>query len=293
NQPLPWSPLVPLQPKGSKPPFFCVHPIFGVVLPYHTLAQHMGLDQPFYGLQPLGMDGKPPHTRIEEMAAYYIKAIRQIQPQGPYYLGGWSVGGLVAFEMAQQLRQVGHKVALLAVLDTPAPIPTNQPSFWKGLKFLFTTTAQSIWAFLLDYLSLLVTSERANPIGPTKLPKTWRGRLERTAIASLLPQEAQAQVLNELTIRPMLQVFYANSQAVHHYLPQPYPDRITLFRTPAPPEGTPDLTWGWQQLTGSNVEIHQIPGNHFTMLRKPQVERLAQQLKECIEQLQDDRSPTI
>ena len=233
NQPLPWSPLVPLQPKGSKPPFFCVHPIFGVVLPYYALAQQMGLDQPFYGLQPFGLDGKPPHTRIEDMAAYYIKAIRQLQPQGPYYLGGWSFGGLVAFEMAQQLRQAGQKVALLAVLDTLAPTPTNKPSFWQGIKFLFTTTARSIWVFLLDYLSLLAASDRLNPGGHTQRPKTWRGRIERTAIASLLPQEAQARVLNELTIRPMLQVFYANSQAVHRYVPQMYPDRITLFRTPA------------------------------------------------------------
>ena len=296
NQPSPWSPLVPLQPKGSKPPFFCVHPIFGVVLPYYTLAQQMGLDQPFYGLQPFGIDGKPPYTRIEEMAASYIKAIRQMQPQGPYYLGGWSFGGLVAFEMAQQLRQAGHKIALLAVIDTPAPTPTHKPSFWKGFKFLFTTTARSIWAFLLDYLSLLATADRFKLIERTKLPKNWRGRLEHAAIASLLPQEAQARVLNELTIRPMLQVFYANSQAVHHYVPQLYLDRITLFRTPAPSaDGTPDLlTLGWQQLTGVEVEMHQIPGNHFTMLRKPQVELLAQQLQVCIEKpLTDDSSPAI
>ncbi|XGW00925.1 MAG: amino acid adenylation domain-containing protein (plasmid) [Leptolyngbya sp. BL-A-14] len=295
HQPLPWSPLVPLQPKGSKPPFFCIHPIFGVVLPYHTLAQAMGLDQPFYGLQPLGIDGKTPHTRLEDMAAYYIQAIRQIQPQGPYYLGGWSFGGLVAFEMAQQLRQTGHKVALLAMLDTLAPIPANKPSFWKGFKFLFTTTARSIGAFLLDYLSLLAASDRLPLSGRGQFPKTWRGRIERIAIASLLPQEVQARVLNELTVRPMLQVFYANSQAVHRYVPQSYPGRITLFRTSAPSvEGTPDLTLGWQQLTGLKVEIHQIPGNHFTMLRKPQVELLAQQLKVCIEKpLKDDRSSTI
>jgi len=113
--------------------------------------------------------------------------------------------------------------------------------------------------------------------------------------ASLLPQEAQARVLNELTIRPMLQVFYANSQAVHHYVPQTYPDRITLFRTPAlSAEGTLDLTLGWQQLTGLKVETHQIPGNHFTMLRQPQVELLAQKLLVCIEQTRkDDRSPEI
>ena len=283
NQPsLHWSPLVPLQPKGSKPPFFCVHPIFGVVLPYYALAQAIGLDQPFYGLQPFGMDGKPPHTSIEAMAAFYIKALRQLQPQGPYYLGGWSFGGLVAFEMAQQLRQAGHKVALLAVLDTLAPIPSNKPSFWKGFKFLLTTAARSVWAFLLDYVSLLATTNRANPIGQPKLLKPWQALLERAAIASLLPQEAQARVLDELTIRPMLQVFYANSQAVHRYVPQPYPDRITLFRTAVSSATAIDQTLGWQQLTESEVTVYQMPGNHFTMLRKPQVERLARQLQACL-----------
>ena len=234
HQPLPWSPLVPLQPRGSKPPFFCVHPIFGVVLPYYPLAQAMGLDQPFYGLQPFGMDGKPPHTRIEDMAADYIQAIRQVQPEGPYYLGGWSFGGLVAFEMAQQLQQAGQKVALLAVLDTLAPIPANKPSFWQGFKFLFTTTMRSVWAFLLDYLSLIATSDRFNSTGQPNFPKRWRGLLERATIANLLPPESQARILNELTIRPMLKVFYANSQAVHRYVPQSYPDRITLFKTLSP-----------------------------------------------------------
>ncbi|XHX79762.1 MAG: amino acid adenylation domain-containing protein [Stenomitos frigidus ULC029] len=289
NKPLPWSPLVPLQPKGSKPPFFCVHPIFGVVLPYYTLAQAMGLDQPFYGLQPFGIDGKPPHTRLEDMAAYYIQAIRQMQPQGPYYLGGWSFGGLVAFEMAQQLRQAGHTVALLAILDTLAPIPANKPSLWKGLKFLLTTTMRSIGAFLLDYFSLIATSDRFKPIGQTKFSKTWRGLLERAAIANLLPQEAQARVLDELTIRPMLRVFYANSQAVHRYVPRPYPDRITLFKAAAPAtKALPVAALGWQQLTEADVAVYQTTGNHFTMLRKPQVNLLAQQLQACIEETLTD-----
>ena len=78
---LSWSPLVPIQPAGSKPPFFCVHPIFGVVFPYYQLAYELGFDQPFYGLQPLGIDGKqPPITRIEDMAACYIEALRRVQP---------------------------------------------------------------------------------------------------------------------------------------------------------------------------------------------------------------------
>jgi thioesterase domain-containing protein len=95
-------------------------------LSYYELAYLWGFDQPFYGLQPLGLDGEQsPFTRIEEMAAHYIEALRQVQPSGPYFLGGWSFGGLVAFEMAQQLLRAGHQVALLAIFDTLAPIPGN------------------------------------------------------------------------------------------------------------------------------------------------------------------------
>lgn len=258
-----WSPLVPLQPSGSKPPFFCVHPILGVVLPYYELSRYLGSDQPFYGLQPFGMDGKQsPFTRIEEMASHYIEAVRVIQPRGPYYIGGWSFGGLVAFEMAQQLLSSGHQVALLAMLDTLAPISKNKPSFWDSLKFLLTTLARSVSPFLLDYLTLL----------------------ERAAIATLLPQESRLRILNELTIRPMLRIFYANSQAVHRYVPQFYPSQITLFRT-AKPIGKPveDFMLGWSELTTATVKVHQIPGNHFSMLKHPHVQLLAEQLQRCIQ----------
>jgi pimeloyl-ACP methyl ester carboxylesterase len=115
------SPLVAIQPSGAKPPFFCVHPIGGNVLCYLDLARHLGEDQPFYGLQASGIDGEgEPKSRIEGMAGYYIEAIREIQPQGPYLLGGWSFGGVVAFEMAQQLHSSGEQVALLALIDSSA-----------------------------------------------------------------------------------------------------------------------------------------------------------------------------
>jgi acyl carrier protein len=130
------SPLIPLT-LGShhEPPFFCVHPMFGVVFPYLELAHHLGSDRSFYGLQPLGLDGKTtPLNRIEAIATYYINAIQAIQPHGPYFLGGWSFGGLVAFEMAQQLTQSGQEVALLAILDTPAPSHNLSP--YQSLKFL-------------------------------------------------------------------------------------------------------------------------------------------------------------
>lgn len=286
-----WSPLVPLQPTGAKQPFFCIHPIFGVVMPYLELARHLGHGQPFYGLQPFGLDANhSPYTRIEEMAASYIQALRVIQPQEPYFLGGWSFGGLVAFEMAQQLQKAGHQVALLALLDTLAPVPINKVSLGDSLKFLLTTVAQSAWPFLLDYVVMMTTLKQSRGNSPTPSAvdrrigtRAWRF-LERAAITNLLPQESRLRMLNELTVRPMLRVYHANSQAAHNYAPQIYSGQITLFRSSEPSvKAVQDFTLGWSELTAAAVDVHQVPGNHFTMLRKPHVQILSEQLQKCIE----------
>ncbi len=116
--------LVPIKPGGANKPLFLVHPAGGHVFPYVHLAQFLGPEQPCYGLQAKGVeDGEDPHTRIEDMAAYYIQALQTVQPTGPYCLGGWSMGGVVAFEMAQQLHAQGQRVALLALLDGRIPTP--------------------------------------------------------------------------------------------------------------------------------------------------------------------------
>ncbi len=114
-----WSSLVSMRASGTTPPFFCVHGIGGTVLRFRDLARFIGNDQPFYGLQAQGLDGKlPVHTRVEDMAAHYIKEIQILQPQGPYYIGGYSFGGMVALEMAQQLRAQGHTLGLVVLLDS-------------------------------------------------------------------------------------------------------------------------------------------------------------------------------
>src|SRR5262245_39652927 len=113
-----WSPLVSIQPKGTRPPFFCFHGAGGTVLTYRELSQHLGDDQPFFGLQSPGLDGScAPLTSIKEMAALYVKEIRRKQPHGPYFLGGYCMGGTVAYETAQQIQAQGERVALLAMFD--------------------------------------------------------------------------------------------------------------------------------------------------------------------------------
>jgi acyl carrier protein len=104
-----WSPLVTIQPAGSRPPFFCIHGGGGSVLIYRALSQHLGADQPFYGLESQGLDGRRPLlTRIEDMAELYVKKLRRVQPHGPYFLGGYCMGGTVALEMAQRLTAQGE-----------------------------------------------------------------------------------------------------------------------------------------------------------------------------------------
>ncbi|MBE8969338.1 amino acid adenylation domain-containing protein [Nostocales cyanobacterium LEGE 12452] len=308
---LPWSPLVPIQPAGSNPAFFCIHPIFGVVFPYYELAANLGKNQPFYGLQPIGLDGKnPPLTRIEDMATHYIEALRSVQPKGPYFLGGWSFGGWVAFEMAQQLQKSGEEVALLAVLDTLAPIPGNIPSLGSGFKFMLTTVARYIWPFFLDYFYLIIAiiKNRINSLTSrlTNFNKIVRNSfwesltrslqrnlfshfiLKEDAPVNVIPEESKLRLLSELAIRPMLRVFYANSQAVLNYVPQAYPKRINLFRTKVQSSiAKEDSSMGWDQIIVGGTEIHHIPGNHLTMLRKPHIQILAAQLRACIEKSQN------
>lgn len=122
-----WDSLIPIQPLGSRAPLFCVHAAGSNVLIYRPLARHLGLDQPLYALQARGVDGQitAPFVRVEEMAANFINQIRTVQSAGPYRLLGASFGGLVIYEMAQQLLAQGEQISLLAMLDTDCPIYTK------------------------------------------------------------------------------------------------------------------------------------------------------------------------
>src|SRR5439155_4504057 len=132
-------------------PFSCVHGAGGHVLNYYALAHHLGADQPYYGLQAQGLDGPQPiHHTIDEMAAHYLEEIRSLQPEGPYLLGGYCMGGTIAFEMAQQLHAEGQQVGLLALFDTYN---------WSKLPTLPTSLPYQVY-FLVRNLLLLDLQEK-------------------------------------------------------------------------------------------------------------------------------------
>lgn len=287
---LSWSPLVTIQSGGSKPPFFCLPGAGGNVIYLYDLVRHLGEDQPVYGLQAVGLDGEAqPLTSIEELATHYREILQNVQPEGPYFLGGHSSGGLVAFEIAQQLREGGQEVALVAILDSEAPVRDRPPVGvdWDDARWLIRITGV-IERFLnknldisYDALRLLEPDEQFNYVG------------ERLKISGLLPPEAGIK-----QVRGLLQVFKANFQACDRYQPRKvYPTPITLFRAEeihSEDTGSEvsfqlqqEPTWGWNQVCVEPVDLHVIPGDHITMLAEPHVQVLAQRLRVCIEQAGD------
>jgi thioesterase domain-containing protein/acyl carrier protein len=261
------SPVVALQPGGSKLPLFLVHPAGGHVFPYLHLARLLGSDQPCYGLQAKGLeDGQDPHTLIEDMAATYLQAVRSVQPTGPYLLGGWSMGGVVAFEMAQQLHGQGQNVALLAIFDGRIPTPDA----------IFPEQD-------LDAISLV---ERYFGIsfGPieslTDLPEDDQLAviLEQAKSSGLVPAE-----LDAAQARRFIAQLRSDLRATQNYQLHVYGGRITFFKASETLENTSgDPTMGWSDWARGGVEVHIVPGNHANLIYEPHVEVLARKLTECL-----------
>jgi len=275
------SPLVAIQPHGSKRPFFCMPGSGGNVIYFHQLARHLGKEQPFYALQAKGVDGKSaPLTAVEYIATYYLEAIRTVQSQGPYLLGGHSFGALVAFEMAQQLSRQGQNVALLAILDLPALHPDRQPTEldWDEAKWM-ATIAQILESLSGKHLALCY--EDFQPLDTEAQLTLLSTRLESV---NLLPPEAGINYVHSI-----VQVIKADELAFLRYVPSTgYPNRITLFKTSEvyqdelgmlDEEIPVDPAWGWGHLSTEQVEVHVVPGNHTSMLTEPQVQVLADKLK--------------
>ncbi len=274
--------LIPLQPNGTKPPLFCIHPLAGVVFPYYELARLMNSDQPFYALQSGGIDGREqPLNKIEDMAACYIQALRVVQPKGPYYLAGWSFGAYVALEIATQLEQQGQQVAKVILLDTPPLSADRTTNFVNLLRFFLTSSLQHSWPYIYDYFYLYFVGDKTQ-----QSMDFWHliSLINPESIAKVVKHESRLMKFRQPVLQRVLHILQANSEALINYKPKSYPGRITLFCTNSQ-FGSHDQehTQGWLDLAAQGLEICQIPGHHFNLLRSPHVEVLAQKLTACID----------
>jgi thioesterase domain-containing protein/acyl carrier protein len=260
------SPLIALRPEGSQPPFFCVHPLGGTVLCYFDLARSMGPHQPFYGLRAVGLDGdREPYARIEEMADHYVTALRQVQLEGPYLLGGWSMGGVVAVEMAQQLQRSGCRVALVALLDTWAP----------GSVFAEEDDA-TLLAEIAGDLNIVVSEEVLRGLSPDE-------QLDRVVTRAAATSQQDAGVMRRLLQRSW-NVCRCHEQSLRNYTPAVYQGSITLFRAGEDsPSAGKDQANGWEALVAGGIEIHDLPATHLTLIQQPCARLLARQLQVCID----------
>ncbi len=268
-----WSPLVAIQPSGSRPPLFCFHGAGGNVLNYQKLAQHLGEDQPFYGLQSQGLDGtSAPLTTIEEMASLYVKHIRRVQATGPYLLAGYCMGGTVAYEVAQQLHAAGEPVALLALLDTmnwhKVPLTVWSRSSYTCQQVAFHAAS----VIKLDARGKIKFLKEKLQVFRGRIP-VWRGMLR----AMFGPGGARS---NSILLG---QIWQTNDIACWNYIPKPYPGAILDVR-PAKQYrvfNKPELKW--ERLAEGGQRAVVLPVYPAGMLVEPYVKHLAAVLKASID----------
>jgi len=271
-----WSPLVAIQPSGSRPPFFCIHGAGGNVLIYRELSQHLGPDQPFYGLQSQGLDGtSPPLTRIEDMAALYVKAIRSQQPHGPYFIGGYCGGGLIAYEVAQRLRGEGEGIDLLALLDTMnfshiPPLSIGSRCYYSCERVRFHAAN----FLLLDFKGKVSFFREKIQVLRNRLPVWWGMILAKFENKSEQPS-SESRVLGN--------IWQANDLACQKYVPKPFPGIVTDFRplTQYRAFDKPDSKWDRLALQGQTIVV--LPVYPAGMLLEPFVKHLAAALRSAID----------
>jgi len=231
------------------------------VVGFRDLARHLGADQPFYALQPEGLDGKRPClTNVAEMAERYIREIRRVQPEGPYRIGGYSFGGLVAYEMAQQLRAQEQEVGLLALFDT---YPGKMESRTSQLRNLSKLPWKEAAGFMMKKGSFVLM--------------TLRKRLE----LQMLP-------------RPLRNVRQACAKAAAGYAVQPYAGQVTLFRVKEKSVGSLDDPYAiWWRVAAGGVDLREISGDHLSLLKEPQVRSLAEELNRALDHSSSSESSLV
>jgi amino acid adenylation domain-containing protein len=269
-----WSSLVPIQSGGSKPPIFFVHGADGNILIYRDLARHLGSDQPVYGIQ--SHNPEPNQLiSVEDMASHYLKEIIALQPQGPYLLGGYCLGGSIAYEIAQQLNKEGREVALLVLMETYNFSNIKPQSFIDNFHFNIQKVGFHLRNFLLLKAKekLLFIKEKAEVAKRRR--KVWLGMIKMKMGNKVAFANKQASYLYNL--------WKFNDEAAGNYEPKYYPGRITLFKTIKEYSRLIGPGLRWDDLAGEGVETHILPVYPAGMLIEPFVKTTAEKLKICIQ----------
>lgn len=239
----------------------------------------MRTDRPFYGLQACGFqNGQTPYTTVEEMATAYVEALKKVQPEGPYFLGGHSSGGMIAYEMARQLQVQGEMIALLALLDS---VPSQESNIESApltpIVLDNTTHARTV----IEYLKLF-SGYRDQPIALTyeQLCDLQPEDQLKTTLKQLKAANQLAQSMNLNEFLHFMQVLTTNYESYRRYQPGIYYGQITLLRCE---QTSSDYQAQWAPYIAQPMEEYTVPGNHFSMLTEPHVAMLAAQLQHCLD----------
>jgi thioesterase domain-containing protein len=245
--------LVPLRNGAAGSPLFCIHGLGGHVGAFLPLARQLPPARPVFGLQALGLQaGEEPQTCIREMATCYRREIQNVQAEGPFFLAGWSLGGIIALELAQQLVSSGKEVSLVALLDCYLPVP--------GLgEHMAESSAALRW--LAPRFGLAPEELIGLP-----LDQQW----QRTA-----EQAESVHGIDKPEFERLSAVCQAQLSAAARYQPQPYAGSVVLFRTGSP---SGISTGRWRSLC-PGLRVESVPGDHYNMLQQPHVAVLAQRLE--------------
>ncbi len=264
---------VAIQPEGTLPPLFIVPGLSGELVSYGALAREFGRKRPLYGLRSVGIDGEAePLVRVEEIATRFLADVRRIQPNGPYHLTGVCIGGIVAYEMAQQLVAQDEQVALLAMVETWSPTTHR-----KGQH---RSPAVARAAFLADGIARRLREFRK---------RSFRGKIRYMRdvfrVAAEIGRSGDVYRGDRFEQARHL-VMLRNRYAAAHYHPRPYPGRlaIVLSREGTVPEPDPRLIW--KDLAAETLPIVEIAARDSGQaLQMPHVARLAAALEGWMEQL--------
>ncbi|MGH8138324.1 MAG: non-ribosomal peptide synthetase [Steroidobacteraceae bacterium] len=257
--------LVPLAQGEPGAPLFLVHHVSGDVTAYRDLAHFLGAKRPIYGVRVPELDtNETPLDRVETMASRYVREIRALQPDGPYLIGGHSAGAHIAFEMAQQLRAAGERVALLAILEADARTRNQRRSLTDSVRHQIEAVRQLPAKQRGAYLWRKFVSWTDQPAATPPVSRAHRASPDGTKNA----------------------VWTAIERAVSEYRPRSYPGAVTLFRaTDRRVTGTFSRTLGWGRLARGGIRVIDVPGSHSTVLRPGSEPAMAAKLRACLDEV--------